>query len=141
VEFIGTRLRDDVDLPARIVPIFRIEVVGHDTKLGDRVEIGNHSCPGKGKFLNGRSIQQETVRRLTLAVHRQVAGVQVAGNIVEGEARGAELPTLPAGQARGNWSYSRLQSQQVRIAARHKRHGRDGLRADDFAILRAGRIE
>src|SRR5258708_541343 len=108
VNSIGSRFRNDVNLPARIVAVLGVEIVGHDAKLGDGVKVWNNPSSGKGEFLHRGSVQQETIGRFTLAIDRQIPSIQIARNVGKGEAGGAELSALATREARRSWGHTGL---------------------------------
>jgi hypothetical protein len=57
VNLIGTGLGDDIDLPAAIVTVLGIEVVGQNTEFRDRIQIGDGGGATIAKFLYGSAVQ------------------------------------------------------------------------------------
>src|SRR5215469_14293637 len=61
VETVGAGLGDDVDLPAAVVPVLGIVVVGQDPKFRDGIQVGNRSRASVTTFLHGRPVQKKAV--------------------------------------------------------------------------------
>src|SRR5215470_14594775 len=70
VQGIGARLRNDVDLPAAVVPVFRVVVIGKNAELGQRVKIRNGRRATIPEFLDDKTVQQEAVVCFTLSIDR-----------------------------------------------------------------------
>ena len=79
VKCVGAGFRDDVDLAAAELAIFRVEVVGENPELGDGIEVGNDRRAHVDVFFDVASIHHEAIGEFPLAVDRDGAGIQIAG--------------------------------------------------------------
>src|SRR5215471_11464958 len=105
MEGVRPRLSYDIDLAAAIVSVLRVEVVGDDAEFRNGVEIGNDRRAVVFALFHVRSVNHETVGRLTLSVDGLISSIQTAiyGPVVEAGS------ACIRGAVRGN---SRLQRQQ-----------------------------
>src|SRR5262249_23540436 len=71
VEMVCSRLSDDVDLPAAVVAVLRIIVVGQNSEFRDRIQVGNRRRPTETGLLHGGPVKQEAIARLALSVDRK----------------------------------------------------------------------
>src|SRR3954465_11237571 len=78
MELIRTGLGDYVDHTAGIVAILGIEVVRQNPEFGDRIQIRHHRGASVHKLFYVASVDQESVRVLTLAANRLIPGVERA---------------------------------------------------------------
>ena len=118
VEGIGPRLGDGIDQAAAVIAEFRVEVIGDDAKLGQRIEVGQDRRSTIVTFLDVAAVDVEAIGHFPVAAY----GVPSVASVVCAAVRG------DAG----------LKRQQAEITAAVQRDGRDAVAADDFAHLGAG---
>ena len=111
---VGSRFRDDVDLPAAIVAVFGVEVIGDNAKLRDRVQVGNDRRTAETGLLHDRSIEEKSVVCLPHAVYREISRVKVARHRGHSESCGYKIrpgvgsATSASANSRGSRAYARL---------------------------------
>ena len=77
---------DHIDNAAAVVPVLRVEVIGQNPELGDRIEIGNNGGAAVHQFLHVAAVDHETVGVFALPADRLVAGIQSARGAIATEA-------------------------------------------------------
>src|SRR5258708_421473 len=70
MKLVRPRFGDDVNLPAAVIPVFRVEVVRQNTKFGNRIEIANRSGARQARLLHRYPVQDAAVRRFARPVAR-----------------------------------------------------------------------
>ena len=130
MKVVGARLGDYVDLPAAVIAIFGIEVVGDNAKFRNRVEIGNDGSAVILPLFDICAVDHETIGRLALAIHGLVTGIQAAVDRAIANTRSASISR----RIRGN---TRLQRQEIGICSTVKRHRGYALGVNHLAHLRS----
>ena len=75
MELVSARLRNNVNQPAAIVPIFSVKIVREDPKFRNRIEIGNHGRTVEFSFFDRSPVDHESVGLFTLATDGEVSGI------------------------------------------------------------------
>ena len=78
VKLIGAGLGNYVDVPSGIATIFRIEIAGQDTELGNSIEVGNNSRSSVDILFSVAPVHNEGIREFPLPVDRSRSRIQVA---------------------------------------------------------------
>ena len=133
---VGTAVGNYVDLAAAVVAVFGVIVIRQNAELCDRIQVWNGCRPAVPALLHRRAVQQESVVRLSLAVHRQRPRTQIARDLGNGESGGVEDAAIRATHARCARYHPRLQRQQICVAARDQRHRCDAVPFNHFTQLR-----
>ena len=81
MELIGSWFCDDVDEPAHVVAILRIEIVRQDAELSDGIQTRNYRSSHVALFLHVSAVHHQAIGRLALSAYRQVARIEVARRI------------------------------------------------------------
>ena len=133
MQSICARLGHDIHDAAAVISVFRIEIVGQHTKLGDRIQIGDDRSAAVHQFLDIPAIHDESVGVFTLAADRLVAGVQPSrGRNGNGGARHDNRIRL----LRRHGHDSRLKSQKIGETSSVQGDCRDLRTCDNFTHLR-----
>ena len=132
MKHVAAGFRDDVDDPAVVVAVLRIEVVGQQAELLDRIEVGHDRRAAVHVLLDIAAVDQEAVRAFALAADRHVAGVELPGR--RDRPRDARHDDRVRLNGRDR-NHARLNRQQVGVAAPVQRQRRHLRRRDDFAEL------
>ena len=135
---VAARFGDNVDDATVVVAVFRIEVVGEQPKLLDRVEIGHDTSAAVHPFLHVAAVHVEAVGALALATDRDDARIQTAGRIHR--TRDPRHDHAVGLHGRG-WNHARLNREEVRVAAAVQRQRGHRRRRNDLAELRRDRVD
>ena len=135
MERIAARLGDDADDAAVVVAVLRIEVAGEDAKLIDRVEVGHNRGAAVHPLLHVAAVDEEAVRRLTLAADRQIAGIELPRRRHRAGDAGHDDRV---GLHRRDRNHARLDGEQIGEAPAVERQRRHRLGRHDLADLRRG---
>src|SRR5206468_7661172 len=81
VNAVGSRLGDGIHHSATEFAVFGVEAVGDQPEFRDRIQIRDKARAQVSALTDVTAINQERVRRFSLAVHRNITDVvQVSGN-------------------------------------------------------------
>jgi hypothetical protein len=80
MKLIGGGLGDGVDQPVILTSVFGVGVVSQDTKFVNGIQIRNDRGSHAQGFFDVAFVHHESVGRLSLSAHREVAGIEVSGN-------------------------------------------------------------
>ena len=126
VELVGAGFGDDIHQASAVMPVFSVEDVRQQPKLGNRVEVGNHRRAVVDLLLHQTAVHHEPVRVLALAPDGEVPAWQVAGD-----------PAALA-SARRN---AGLKPEQIDVTASVERLGGHRVGVDHIAHLRADGLD
>ena len=126
VKAVGTRLGDGIDDRTAEFSVFRIKTVRNQSEFLDGVQVGNQPCAEVASLADVSTVHQVRVRRFTLAIHGDVAGIQ-----------NARYRTVLLDRFGGARRDAGLQAQKVDEAATVQRQRQYFLGVNDVTQLRA----
>jgi hypothetical protein len=135
MELVRAALGDHIDLAAGKVAILGVEVAGQDTKLRERVEVGNDCCSAEAVLFDRKAVEQKAIGRFAHAVDGLVAWI-----LFSGDGRDAEAGALEVERGRRvanhdgcSAGHAGLQIEEVSITAAVERHSDHLLLFNDLA--------
>ena len=78
MNMVGAGLGNDINLPAAVVSVLCVIVIGQNAELGDRIQIGDRSGSPIAVLSNDSAVQQEAIVGFPLAVDRECSSIQIA---------------------------------------------------------------
>src|SRR5260370_23651105 len=87
-------LGDYVDLSATVVSVLRVKVIRENPDISNRIQVRNRARTGESGFLRKYAVQNESIRRLSHAIHGLRPGILIPGNLRQREPRGDEASPI-----------------------------------------------